>query len=108
MSVQRRAGGTVRRSTWAEYRARAWTLRLALVSGAVLAMAFVELREIERLGWKGMLGATAAWAALVALAGTWLQRFECPRCANRYFKRRPWLLAVRSRRCAHCVLPRGA
>lgn len=105
--MQPRHGARARRgSTWSEYRARAWTLRLALASGVVLAIAFLEVRALSALDAKQVAAACLAWAALVAWAGTRLQRFECPRCANRYFKRRPWLLALRSRRCAHCVLPR--
>lgn len=109
MSVLRRNGARARRgSTWADFRARAWALRLALVSGLLLAIGFLELEALRELGVRKTAAVWLAWAALVAWTAARLQRFECPRCANRFFKRRPWLLAMRSRRCAHCVLPRDA
>lgn len=109
MSVLRQDGARTRRgSTWADFRARAWALRLAVVSGLLLAIAFLEIEALRNLGMRTTAAVSLVWAALVAWTGARLQRFECPRCANRYFKRRPWLLAMRSRRCAHCVLPRDA
>ena len=108
MSAGRHAGATAAGSTWSDYRARVWALRLAVASGVVLAVALLELHALGRFEWKLAVAAALVWAVAVAWTGTRLQHFECPRCASRYFKRRPWLLAVRSRRCAHCVLPRDA
>lgn len=94
-------------SNWGDYRVRVWAFWLALASGVLLAVAFTESALALRLGSWVTGGVWLAWTALAAWTGTRLQGFQCPRCANRFFKRRPWLLALRSRRCARCMLPRG-
>jgi hypothetical protein len=92
-------------SSWSDYRARRWLLRLALAS-LVGAIWVAEDYAIERHGMRGLLVPLAAWVLLVVAAGIRLQAFRCPRCARRFFRRRPLLAPLRARHCAHCMLPK--
>jgi len=91
------------KSTWADYRQRMLLLWAVLVPGLVIAVASAEFVLIQRMGAHGLMWPLIAWAAAVAWAVHRLQRFLCPRCGLRFFRRSPPLLALLAKRCVHCM-----
>jgi len=91
-------------SNWGDYRVRKWTFWVVLSLGLVATLAMAELVLIERYGWRGLAAPALAWLALTCVAGWRWQRFRCPRCEHRFFRSSPPLLAMRARRCVHCML----
>ena len=93
-------------STWADYRRLSRTFWGLLLLGLAATVAIAAAFLVARLGLHGLVWPLLAWAAAVAYAGHRLQGFRCPRCHRRFFHSHPHLLALRGKRCVHCMLPR--
>lgn len=93
-------------SSWTEYRFRARLFWAALLLGLVATLAIASLLLVERLGLHGIVWPLLLWALAVLAAGLYWQGFRCPRCAKRFFRSSPPLLALRRERCVNCMLPK--
>lgn len=93
-------------ATWADYHTRRRLFWASVWLGPWLALAIGALWLVERHGVHGLLWPLLAWLALVAWTGAHWQASRCPRCGHRFFPARPFLLALRAPRCAHCALPK--
>jgi len=92
----------MKHSNWADYRNRKWSFLTTLLLGLPLALVLAEFVLIERYGAPGLAWPVGAWALAVCVLGMRWQRFRCPRCADRFFRSSPPLVAMRARRCVHC------
>ena len=90
--------------SWADYRSRKRLFWGVLVPGLLAVLFVASAYLIEPHGRQGLLWPLAAWATVVACAGHRLQRFRCPRCRHRFFRRTPPLLALRAKHCVNCML----
>lgn len=94
-------------STWADYHASSRTFWSVLLFGLAAVMGLAEFVLIESWGASGLWWPLTFWLIAVALAGHRLQSFICPRCGHKFFRRSPPLLAIRAKRCVHCLLSKG-
>ena len=90
--------------TWADYRSRARLFWVLLLFGPIVALGTGTLWLVEHFGLHGLSWPLAAWLVVLLLAAWHWQSFHCPRCERRFFRRQPFLWALRGKRCVNCML----
>jgi len=90
--------------SWADYRIRTRLFWVLFLFGPIVALGTGALWLVERFGLHGLGWPLVAWVVAMLLATWHWQSFRCPRCERRFFNRQPFLLALRAKRCVHCMM----